>query len=435
MGTLQDLRVVLENRSFRLLWGALSLSVIGDRLVTVALALYVTDLTGNPTDLGLVLAAHILPLVGFLAIGGAWADRLPRRRLMIGTDLVRFALHGLLAILIFSSTVEIWQLVAIEALFGTAEAFFRPASAIVPDTVDEDQLQQANALVGLTNNLAEFVGPALATALVLGIGAGAAFAVDAASFLVSAVLLGGVVVRRRGSAADASAEQPPEGEPSGGSIWREVREGFEEVRSRAWVWASLLAFGVALFAGLAPQTVLGPSIATEQYGEIGVFGAFNSALGAGTIVGALVALRWRPLYPMRLALLAFMAWPVATILFVLGAPLVIVVPATLLAGFGIALFDVWWVTALAERIPPARLSRVTSYDWMASLSLLPAGYLLAGPLAERFGAVEVASIGSAVALAALAAALLPAETRKLRRIDRAEPELGPTELRPGVGGG
>jgi hypothetical protein len=85
-------------------------------------------------------------------------------------------------------------------------------------------------------------------------------------------------------------------------------------------------------------------------------------------------------------------------------------------GTGIALFDVWWHTALAERVPPHMLSRVTAYDWMGSLALLPIGYVLAGPLGEALGAVEVLSVGSALALASLAGALFVRDVRQLERV-------------------
>ena len=157
-------------------------------------------------------------------------------------------------------------------LFGTAEAFFRPAaSGLLPQTVPEAEIQEANALTTMFNNIAEFVGPALATALVLGVGAGAAFALDAASFLISAAFLSRVRPRRRG-AAPAAARRA--------TVWREVREGFEEVRSRAWVWATLSAFCVALFVALAPWFVLGPSVAREQYGGIGVYGLVSGGARA-----------------------------------------------------------------------------------------------------------------------------------------------------------
>src|SRR4051794_31117073 len=406
---MRDLWGVLRHRDFRLLWLAQSSSVIGDPIVTVALALFVIDLTGSPTDLGFVLAAGTLPLVGFLLIGGVWADRLPRHRVMIATDLARFALHALLAVLIISGEVRIWQVVVIEMLFGTAEAFFRPAATgLLPQTVPEAEIQEANAVTTTFSNIAEFAGPALGTALVLGVGAGTAFALDAASFLLSAAFVIRVRPRRRATPGPAAQRS---------SVWAEIREGFEEVRSRSWVWATLLAFCVAVFAAFAPWAVLGPSLAREHYGGIGVYGVVGAALGAGTIAGSLVGIRWRPRHPMRLAMLAILLWPAATILYAVGVALAVVIPSFVIAGTGIALFDVWWLTALAERIPPDRLSRVTSYDWMVSLGLVPFGYILAGPLADAVGAREVLLGGATLAFVALGLGLLPAQTRMLERID------------------
>ena len=352
---------LLSHRDFRFLWFAQSSSVIGDNIVLVALALFVIELTGSATDLGLVLAAASLPLVAFLLLGGVWADRLPRHRVMIATDLVRFALHALLAALIFSGTVRIWQVVVIEVLFGSAEAFFRPAAnGLLPQTVPEAEIQQATAVTTMSNNIAEFAGPALATALVLGAGAGWAFALDAATFLLSAAFLARVRPRRR---------RPPASDdvaPRHGDVWAELRDGFREVRSRAWVWATLASFCVALFCGLAPWFVLGPVVAREQYGHLGVYGLVEAAFGFGTILGSLTGVGWRPRHPMRLAMLAMLLWPVSSILFAAGATLLLVVPVAVIAGAGLSLFDVWWLTALAERIPPDKLSRVSSYDWMVS---------------------------------------------------------------------
>lgn len=415
MSTLIRQLRVLRHRDFRYLWLAQSASVIGDCIVIVALALYVIDLTGNATDLGLVFAAASLPLVVFLLLGGVWADRLPRHRVMVVTDLVRFALHGLLAALIFTGSAKIWQLVVIEALFGTAEAFFRPAAnGLLPQTVPDAEIQEANALSSLSNNIGEFVGPALATALVLGLGAGWAFALDALTFLLSAALLMRVRPRRR----PLWDEQAAEGEQVG--VWAEIRTGYREVRARAWVWATLAAFCVALFTALAPWFVLGPVVAREQYGHIGVYGLVSAVLGIGTIVGSLIGLGWRPRFPMRAAMLASLLWPAGAILYAAGVTLAIVIPATLIGGGGIALFDVWWLTALAERIPPDKLSRVSSYDWMVSLALLPLGYALAGPLAHALGTVEVMLGGSVLACLAFGLGLLPRETRTLERLEPGE---------------
>jgi MFS family permease len=416
MPTLRSHTRVLRHRDFRLLWVGQSLSVIGDGIVIVALALFVTDLTGDATDLGLVLAAHALPLVALMPIGGVWADRLPRQRVVVVTDLARFALHGLLALLIVTGEVQIWHVVVIEALFGTAEAFFRPAvTALAPQTVPEPEIQEGNALMTFSNNVAEFAGPALATALVLGVGPGWAFAIDACTFLVSAALLLGVRPRERGAPAVRQ------------TIVAELREGWAEVRSRTWVWVIIAAFSVALLTCFGPWMTLGATVAEQEYDTRAIYGILTAALGAGTVAGSLVAFRWRPRHPMRAGMMLALPWPAAIGLYSLGLPVPALVVVFVGAGAGIALFDVWWSTALAEQIPPHTLSRVTAYDWMGSLALLPIGYALAGPLGEALGEIEVLAGGAAIALASLTAALCVRQVRQLgQRSPRATPSFATT---------
>src|SRR5436305_14080220 len=196
---------VLRHQDFRYLFLGQAASMIGDRVVVVALALFITLRTGSPADLGLVLGAQTLTLVVLLLFGGRWADRLPRHRIMIATDLTRAALHATLAALILTGAVRIWHIVVIEAAFGAAQAFFQPAyTGLIPQTVPESGIQDAKALSETTSNLAFLIGPLLATALVLGVGAGEAFALDAATFVLSALLLVRVHPRRRGEVVDAS---------------------------------------------------------------------------------------------------------------------------------------------------------------------------------------------------------------------------------------
>jgi MFS family permease len=400
------MRSLVRHRDFRMLLLGQSLSTVGDRIVFVALALYVTDI-GTPSDVGIVLASHAVPLVGFLLIGGVWADRLPRNLVVVTTDLIRFGLHALLAALIFTGTVEIWHIAVIEACFGTAEAFYRPAfTGLVPQTVPEEEIQGARAAFGTVETVAEFAGPALATALVLGVGPGWAFALDAATFVVSAAFLIRVRPRRRGEPVARS------------NVVAELREGWSEVRSRTWIWVIVAAFSLGLLTAFGPWMTLGPTISIERYDTRAVYGILASAMGAGTIVGALIGFRWRPRYPMRAGMLLALPLPVALGCFGLGIPVALLFPVFVVTGTGIALFDIWWHTALAERVPPHMLSRVTAYDWMGSLALLPVGYVLAGPLGEALGAVEVLSVGSAIALSALAGALLFRDVRNLRRLER-----------------
>jgi MFS family permease len=401
----------LRSRDFRLLWLSQSASVIGDALVIVAIGLYVTRLTHQPGDVGVVLAAYSLPLVVFVLIGGVVADRLPRQRVMVVTDLVRMVMHGTLAVLIMTDTVRVWHMVVIGTLYGTAEAFFQPAyTGLVPQTVDEGDIQSAQALGGVSREVASFASPALATVLVLGVGGAAAFGLDAATFAVSAVLLSRVTGRPRGEPGES------------GSMLTELRQGWVAVRARSWVWATIVVFSLALLTALAPYFVLGASVAREVYGSEAVYGWTNAAWGLGTVTGAIAAARWRPRRPMLAGMIGSLTWPGAIALFAAGPPLLVVYPAMAVAGGGVGVFAVWWQTALAQRIPPHLLSRVSAWDWMGSLALLPLGYILAGPLSDQLGAVRVTVTGGIVGTALMGLGLLPRSTRSLSRLD--EPETG-----------
>jgi MFS family permease len=400
------MRAVLSQPAFRNLWAGQSLSSIGDAMVIVVIGLFVTDLTGSAGSVGLVLAAYAGPLVLFLLIGGVMADRFPRRAVMVATDLVRAALHGVLALLIALDAVEVWHMVVIGVFFGAAEAFFRPAyTGLLPQTVAEEDIQQAQAVTSASRETAIIVGPAIGTALVFGVGAAWAFALDALTFLASAAFLLRVAPRPRGAAHVRS------------TVLEELREGWAEVRSRAWVWATIAAFSVTLLAGLAPFFTLGASIAEERYGEAAVYGVMQVVWGAGTLTGALLGVRWRPRLPLRTAMLWALAWPPCFAAFALGAPIPALIGVTVVSGLGIGLFGVWWETALAERIPPHLLSRVSSYDWMGSLALLPLGYVLSGVIGDAIGAPQTLAAGSAICLAALALGLLPRDTRTLPRFE------------------
>jgi len=380
--------------------------VIGDGLVLVAIGLYVTRLTGNPSDVGIVLTAYAVPVVVFVLFGGVVADRLPRQTVMIAADTARAVLHGTLAIVIFTGIVRIWHMVVIGLLFGLAESFFRPAyTGLVPQTVPEADIQGAQALGGVSAELASFASPALATALVLGVGGAAAFGLDAATFVVSALLLSRVRTRSRGEPGVRS------------TVLAELHEGWGAVRVRPWVWGTILAFSVALLFALAPFFVLGASVAREVYGTDAVFGLANAAWGVGTITGAVVGSRWRPRRPMLAGMVVAIPWPGSIALFAAGPPLPVVYAGMAVAGAGIGLFAVWWETALATRIPAHLLSRVSAWDWMGSLALLPLGYLLAGPAADAFGAVEVMVVGGLIGLLSCALGLLPRSTRTLRRLE------------------
>jgi MFS family permease len=398
---------VLRHRDYRNLWLGQTTNVMGDAVVVVALALFVTDLTGDPTQVGIVLAAYMVPLIGFLLIGGVWADRLPRARVILASNLIGAFLEALLAVLIFTDVVEVWHIVVIEACFGASHAFSIPAyTGLLPRTVPAPELQDAQALSSVSFNTAELVGPAVGTALVLGLGGGWAFLLDAATFAVSAVFI--ARVRASDAPPDVSERR---------SMLAEMSEGFREVRSRAWLWVTVAVFALAVPLGYAPLYVLGPTVAEQTYDETAVFGVVTAAYGGGALAGALIGLRWRPLHPMRAAFLVIAVWPLTIVSYAVGAPVPLVVLLAVWTGAGFALFDVFWNTTMAEQIPPHALSRASAYEWLGSLALTPVGYLLAGPLAEATSAEAVLVGGALLTALVLALGLVPRDTRMLRRTE------------------
>ena len=247
-------------------------------------------------------------------------------------------------------------------------------------------------------------------------GGAAAFGLDALTFLVSAALLLRVRARPRGEPAKRS------------TVLAELKDGGGAVRQRPWIWGTIGAFSAALLFALAPFYVLGATVSDQVYGTVAVFGFANAAWGLGTVTGALIGSRWSPHRPMRAAMLVTVPWPGAIALYAVGPPLAVLYPVMAVSGAGLGLFAVWWETALAQRVPAHLLSRVSARDWMGSLALLPAGYLLAGPAAEALGAVDVLVGGRAArgtGLRGRAAAALHPYTPPLRR-------LGAGARRPGL---
>lgn len=401
---------VFSHASFRYLWLAQTVSVAGDRFALIAISIYVVESTESAAALSVVLAAQAIPLLIWTPVGGVWADRFGQRRTMIVCDLSRLVLHGALAAAILSGAVALWQVIVIEILFSVASAFFRPAAkSLLPETVPAAEMQQATAMGGLAKNLADFAGLGLGTAVVVGIGAGWAFAFDALTFLLSALLLLRVSSGRRRAPADGSRLD-------WGSFVADLAEGFREVRSHPWLWRTLAAFCIALFAGIAPWLVLGPEVAQEQYGAIAVYGVVSTMMGLGTVLGSVVGYGWRPRYPLRAGIVAILCWPMMGVFYALGLSLYAVIPLAIAAGAGIAVFEVLWYTVVVERVAPEKLSRVISFDLTSSEALVPLGLLAASPVAGWLTSPLALLLGSGVTLAILAAALLPRETRQVTRL-------------------
>lgn len=393
---------VLRRREFRLVFGAAVVSLVGDGVVPVALAFAVLDLTGSATDLGLVLACRTVALVGSLLVGGVVADRVGRRAVMVAADLVRLSGQGAIGVLLVTGHATVAEIAASQALLGAASGFFNPGSSGLLPAVAGPDLRQANALLGIGIATSNIAGPAIAGALVVATGPGAALLIDAGSYGASALLLARV---RPGAGARAAAGQP-------GRFLRDLREGFDEVRSRTWLWATLLVLSLVNMVSCA-LPVLGALVAKQALGGAGAWAAMLAARATGGLLGGTALLRVSPRRPLLVATLACAATPVPTLLLGIPAPLAVLVPAALLAGIGPMMFNTLWETTLQRHVPEHARSRVSAYDWFGSLALQPLGYALVGPLAAAIGTSAALYACGSVELALLGALLSIREVRTL----------------------
>ncbi len=361
-------------RAFRLLFAAQSISSLGDRLVPVALAFAVLNLSGSATSLGIVLAAQTIPLVLFVLVGGVWADRLPRRLVMATSDLVRATSQGVCAALLLTGTAQLWQLAALQAVYGTARAFFDPAAlSVVPQTVETGELQRANSLIALTGNVSAVVGPAVAGVIVAAAEPGWGLALDAVTFVASAACVYAMPpvvaeVRKRAT------------------LLRELRHGWGALRARRWLWITVSCFTLYIGFAWAPWQVLGPEIARESLGGPGAWAAIVVALGAGSIAGGVKALRARPPHPFRLSFALFLVvTPTLLALVAAHAPLPVILPVAFIDGGSGTMFNTFWFTAVQSDVPAGELARVMSWDYFGSVAILPLGQALSGPVAAALG--------------------------------------------------
>jgi MFS family permease len=391
---------VLRRRDYRLLLCGQGISVLGDRMVAVALAFAVLELGGSASQVGLVLAAGVLPMAGSVLIGGVIADRTSRRAVMVGADLVRLASQGTIAALLIAGAAEVWMLACLAAVTGAGTGFFNPASTgLMPQLVPPEELQPANALRSSVVSLGEILGPLTAGLIVAAAGAGWAIAVDSGTFAVSAACL--VLLR---------VSATPEREPS--SFVRDMREGWHAFRSRRWVWTLVVYFAFAnIFWGA--WAALGPVVADRDLGGAAAWGTVLAAFGVGALAGSLLATWARPQRPLVLVAIteAFFALPIAFL--AAGAPVPALAIGTFLSGGGMMIGMSVYESTLQRHIPEQWLSRVTSYDWFGSFVFYPVGLAMWGPISAAIGVSTTLWIAFGLFVACVLTLLAIPDVRRL----------------------
>lgn len=357
------------DRRFTLYFAARTVSLFGDAMMPVAAALAVGALYGI-TGAGVVLGTWTGTFVVLVLFGGVFADRFGARRMMIGADLARVLTQGVLAVAFFAGRPPFWLLVAMAALAGAAVAMFLPGvNGMVPLVAAEPQ--RANATLKVADALAHLLGPALAGLLITVTGAGTVYAIDAGTFLLSALCLGLV----RFAPAVPAHEEPP---APARSLRRDLRQGWHEFRSRTWMWAVILiwvVYGVLIFGPLVPlsSALVGARLGPNAYGLAVSF------LGVGTVLGGLLALRLRPARPLAAGAGAMVLYTVLPLCVALDAGLPLLLGGHAVGGGALAFWSVMWATSVQTHTPPAVLNRVSAYELAGSVSGIALGQILAGP--------------------------------------------------------
>jgi MFS family permease len=375
----------LAERNFRFLWIGQAVSAVGDSITLIALAFATLAVSPSAGSLGLVLALATVARVVALPIGGVWSDRLPRQLVMLTSDGVRALVQAVIAVLLITGHAQLWHIVVLAMLYSFAAGFFMPASgALVPQTVSVQRLQQANALMGLSRSVTQVAGPAIGGLLVAAIGPGWVFAIDAATFVVSAISL--------------LLMKVPRVEGKGQSnFWTELADGLRAVTSRRWYLLNLGAHALWNFA-FASFLVLGPIVAKRSLGGAPAWGLISASLGAGAILGGLIALRVIPRRPLLVANLALV--PAAFQLLALAVPLptAAIMAFCVIGWIGLTYLNEVWFATVPQLIPAEVLARATSFDWLLSIIAMPIGFAVSGPVADRIG-IQSTLVAAAVIMA------------------------------------
>jgi MFS family permease len=393
----------LREPAFRNLFAGQALSRLGDRIAPIALAFGVIDSGGSAGDLGLVVAAGSIPFAFFALAAGVYGDRIPRRRVMLASDAVRAIVQGITGALLIAGSAEVWQLAALAAVYGTADAFFWPAmNGLLPETIESDRLQEANALLGGTQSVSNILGPVIAGILIAVVDPGGAILLDAATFVVSIAFL----LRIEAGALGAGG-----GEDEG--FLEQLRGGWREVRSRTWVWTGLIALGAYHVIVLPAVFVLGPILASTELGGASDWAIIVTGFGVGSVAGQVLIYKVKFKRPLRASFIGFVIASTQAAIIGSGLPVGAIAALEAVTGIAVSVAFTLWEMSLQQHIPSRALSRVSSYDFTASAGLMPIGLALAGPVAAAIGLHATLRLMSAIGVASALACLTVPAVREL----------------------
>jgi MFS family permease len=389
---------VLRHRDFRLLWLGLVGSAIGTWMQIVAQALMVLEIAhGSALALGEVSLAQALAFFVFSLFGGAVADHVDKRRLLLTTQTICMALAAGLALLAWLHVVSVWMVVVLAFLQGTALSFDQPTrAALVPDLVPREELLNAISLQAIVFTGASTLGPALAGLTLPVLGYGGIFLANALSYL--AILAALLAIRPPAAGVQTRTPSP-----------RAIADGLAAVRGDAALPWLLAVYGALLFFGPSPALLL-PVMGTRVLRLDAVrLGILFAASGAGTVVGGLgLASSTDPSRKARILLVSAVLWGLALSGFAASRSFVPALGALLLVGVFQVGVSATTITLLQTRVPRPMSGRVMSINTLLIMGVRPLGDFAAAAVIGRFGAPFTATAsGALVAALALAVSTRP----------------------------
>lgn len=369
------------NRKFLLFFIGRTIDLAGSAMTPVVLALAVLQATNSVSDTGVVLAANVLPALILMLLGGVVADRICRARILIITCGLSALVQLAMAAALFSQSFSLILMAVLAACSGMISAFSSPAlRGIVPDLVDEDHIQNANAALATAKNASKILGPTIAGLLVAFAGGGMALVIDAITFILAAAFFSRLP-------GQTSAKRRQDG------MLKQLSEGFAVFRGLRWVWTLSLSYAMINLFMIGPWQVISPDLIRQDH-SIAVWGIILSVRAAGLLCASIVLLKFRFKNPLVAGLIFGSMTALPLLAIGINAPIAVIFIIVFVSSFGITAAGVTYDSALQSRVPRSELSRVASIDDLLSFATVPLSQALIGPVSRLVGAHEVLVISA-----------------------------------------
>lgn len=389
--------------AFRNLWISTIFTVIAISAFPIALAIEILDSGGSATTLGLILGIRVLTGVVFSPVGGVWADRLPRKTILIVSDGFRGVL-GTTVIFFNPDSMSIWILAIIVGFMGISDGFGAPASqAIIPSILPEHLWPSGNVVRNLAIKGSTVAGPGIAGVIVGTVGTHATFIACSIFFLLGAALLFRI---DEGKKLDDA--------PAGNKFFYDLKEGFKVVWEVKWIAAMIIMASIQLLLVVATETVMLPVITRREFDTSSVFAVSAALFSLGGAISAIICLKLKIKNRGTVAVVMWGLFIFAPLVLAFPSSKEIVFIAYFIAGLSIGPWEAFWSLAVQQEVEPEMQARVFSIDYMGTVGLLPLGLALAGPAAEFFGEKDFLIGVSVFHLLICAVTLLVPGVREMR---------------------